>query len=133
MTKQTQTPVDKLEGVLLDYFVAVCCECRVIKVNNDYENKPFVFVKYDGVWLGGFRPSTDWTNGGRIIEREKISLYGYYSEWHAESFTDKGHGLIEDMEGDTPLIAAMRCYVASKLGNTVIIPAELAHLIPEGK
>jgi hypothetical protein len=27
--------------------------------------------------------------------------------------------------GDTPLIAAMRCYVASKLGDEVEVPAEL--------
>jgi hypothetical protein len=27
--------------------------------------------------------------------------------------------------GDTPLIAAMRCYVASKLGDEVEIPKEL--------
>jgi hypothetical protein len=29
------------------------------------------------------------------------------------------------MYGDTPLIAAMRCYVASKLGDEVEIPNEL--------
>jgi len=28
-------------------------------------------------------------------------------------------------EGDTPLIAAMRCYVASKLGDEVDVPEEL--------
>jgi len=31
----------------------------------------------------------------------------------------------EDFHGDTPLIAAMRCYVASKLGDEVEIPEEL--------
>ena len=29
------------------------------------------------------------------------------------------------VEGDTPLMAAMRCYVASKLGDDVEIPEEL--------
>jgi hypothetical protein len=30
-----------------------------------------------------------------------------------------------DFHGDTPLIAAMRCYVASKLGSLVDVPKEL--------
>ena len=30
-----------------------------------------------------------------------------------------------EQSGDTPLIAAMRCYVASKLGDTVELPEEL--------
>jgi hypothetical protein len=37
-------------------------------------------------------------------------------------------GMLRDLtraEGPTPLIAAMRCYVASKLGDTVEIPEEL--------
>lgn len=32
---------------------------------------------------------------------------------------------VDDAEGPTPLIAAMRCYVASKLGDEVDIPEEL--------
>jgi hypothetical protein len=32
---------------------------------------------------------------------------------------------ISESEGPTPLIAAMRCYVASKLGDEVEIPSEL--------
>jgi hypothetical protein len=62
--------------------------------------------------------STDWAQGGPIIEREGIAVGKSWESWKA--FTDTSTG-----EGPTPLIAAMRCYVASKLGDTVNIPKEL--------
>jgi len=64
--------------------------------------------------------STDWAEGGPIIERERIDvLYEHDLRWIA--IPQKG---IESY-GPTPLIAAMRCYVASKLGDEVEIPEEL--------
>lgn len=72
-----------------------------------------------GEYGPGFAPATDWAQGGPIIEREGISLYLYGgSEWNA-------HVGGKESTGPTPLIAAMRCYVASKLGDTVDIPEEL--------
>jgi hypothetical protein len=64
--------------------------------------------------------STDWAQGGPIIQREELSSLKCYStnEWgclNGEIFC----------EGPTPLIAAMRCYVASKLGDDIDIPEEL--------
>ena len=57
--------------------------------------------------------STDWAQGGPIIEREGIAIYLYgNSEWNAHLGGKESVGL-------TPLIAAMRCYVASKLGDEV--------------
>ena len=62
-----------------------------------------------------------WAQGGPIIERERIQLRPERgTEWRAYS------GLLgPDTTGATPLIAAMRCYVASKLGDEVEIPEEL--------
>jgi hypothetical protein len=69
--------------------------------------------------------STNWAKGGPIIEREKIRLDTTWNcedgYWSARMDTVGGWWL-----GDTPLIAAMRCYVVSKLGDTVDIPDELA-------
>jgi hypothetical protein len=63
--------------------------------------------------------STDWRLGGSIIEREGIALYLYSdSEWNA-------HIGGRESVGPTPLIAAMRCYVASKLGEEVDLPVEI--------
>jgi hypothetical protein len=72
------------------------------------------------VLKAGFHPSTDWALGGTIIEREKISLWARGDEWAAESFTPNEQG--HEETGTTPLIAAMRCYVASKLGDEVELP-----------
>jgi hypothetical protein len=68
-----------------------------------------------------FSPSTDWAQGGPIIEREGISWHcGNKSSWHAYSY-----GSADNFSGQTPLIAAMRCYVASKLGDEIELPEEL--------
>ena len=65
--------------------------------------------------------STDWAQGGAIIERERISVCADDIEpWCA--FADSGTADDWLYTGTTPLIAAMRCYVASKLGNDVEIP-----------
>lgn len=70
---------------------------------------------------GPYRPDLNWEQGGPIIEREVESIYKHEALecWAAKS-----------REGDlrygpTPLIAAMRCLVASKLGDEVEIPEEL--------
>lgn len=79
-----------------------------------------------GLW----RPSTDWAQGGPIIEREEIGTKRRApcfpkEQWEAAgSITAKGAGYWFAV-GPTPLIAAMRCYVASKLGDEVEIPDEL--------
>ena len=77
-----------------------------------------------------FAPSKNWAQGGPIIEREEITIKHVIpamrdSIWQAHpSLSAKGAGGKWGI-GPTPLIAAMRCYVASKLGNEVEIPKEL--------
>lgn len=67
--------------------------------------------------------STNWAQGGPIIEREFITPYpmpgGVGGNWRAEIFGRHMH------YGPTPLIAAMRCFVASKLGDEIEVPKEL--------
>jgi hypothetical protein len=69
--------------------------------------------------------SSDWCFGGPIIEREGIEL----CRLESSSFGIEWRGQIDcdcRYYGPTPLIAAMRVYVASKLGDEVEIPEELA-------
>ena len=70
-----------------------------------------------------YAPSTDWAQGGPIIERERVSTQTTESHWDADMTTPEGKFI--QAEGPTPLIAAMRCYVASKLGDEVEVPEEL--------
>ena len=83
------------------------------------------FKQCDGYpWGSGqviWQPSTDWSQGGLIIEKEKIAIDWDYDCWNASTANWPAY-----YSASTPLIAAMRCYVASKLGYTVEIPEELS-------
>lgn len=74
--------------------------------------------------------STDWSQGGPLIQREEIGLRrnapcSRGREWEASpSITAKGAGGKWGY-GPTPLIAACRCLVASRFGDEIEIPDEL--------
>lgn len=79
-----------------------------------------VYVR-DTVFVGGkkYKPSRKWKQGGPIIEREKIN-----PEWmpHSKCWMADCEQIKMPYDGDTPLEAAMRCYVAGKLGDEVEVP-----------
>ena len=109
---------NELTGAALDWAVA---KCEGIELTNGCYNRLLVDGRMSRgqEMLAPYNPSTDWAQGGPIIEREKTTL-----EWTGEDWM----GYIrhdEEFFGPTPLIAAMRCYVASKLGDEVEIPEEL--------
>ena len=71
------------------------------------------------VWPEDYSPSTDWALGGPIIQREEICVLApVRGLW-------RGRKEGRTQYGPTPLVAAMRCYVSSKLGDEVEIPEEL--------
>jgi len=73
-------------------------------------------------WLAPVNYCGKWEHGGPIIEREKIQIKeNGHGHWFAKKFIQDGW-----VRGATPLIAAMRCFVTSKLGEDVSIPEELA-------
>ena len=106
----------ELTGAALDWAVA---QCEGFK--REYWDDDRLCFTDD--WGADFEPSCDWLQGGAIIERERISLWARGDEWAAESFVPNHEG--HEETGTTPLVAAMRCYVASKLGDEVEIPKEL--------
>ena len=75
-----------------------------------------------------YTPSTNWALAGPIIEREWLDVTPWPNEsredmrWHCQQ-----HDTANDFAqyGPTLLIAAMRCFVASKMGDDVEIPEEL--------
>lgn len=101
----------ELSGVQLDW--AVC------KARGEHQHP---YDEYTPTWMANRRYSEDWAKGGPIIEREGISLDKMYDtpEWCASMENTKGY------RGPTPLVAAMRCYVASKLGEEVEVPDAIA-------
>lgn len=118
--KGNSMKTSELTGTALDYAVAVA---------NGTDHL------FDGHEVGRLHYSTDWPQGGPIIEREHINLWSTASAhfpqepktWEAEKrHFGKHHKAGRNYaSGPTALIAAMRCFVASKLGDEVEIPEEL--------
>jgi len=100
---------NELTGAALDWAVAKC-------ENRDFEAVESFLDYYDE---GGMHYAYDWSQGGPIIEREKIDIV---------CLPTRQGGFVWRTfyaDGPTALVAAMRCYVASKLGDNVDIPKEL--------
>ena len=78
-----------------------------------------------GAQMVPYRPSSSWSDGGPILEREGISVWRYpdLDSWHAgkdfDFVRDQGIEAAHYYQGPTPLVAAMRCFIASKLGSEV--------------
>ena len=108
-----------LIGAALDWAVAKCEGFEVAFTTNEE-----VMILREGV-TDYFDPHRNWGWGGPIVERMlKDGLLVYAlpetSRWIAS--VDKPSRFFH---GPTLLIAAMRCYVASKLGDEVDVPDEL--------
>ena len=110
----------ELSGAALDWAVAKAEGEKAERHHGEVVTwKTIAYREYRLVW----RPSTDWAQGGPIIEREGIELNRYAGEWMATLVT--GGVSISEEQGSTQLIAAMRSYVASQLGDEIDIPEEL--------
>lgn len=113
---------DELTGDALDWVVAVCENT----LDDRYPGGKVAFFRAVRA-ANGRRYSERWGQGGPIIDREKISLIHFQGtgRWRASVYTPNEDRVAVDGHGPTSLIAAMRCYVASKLGDEVDVPEEL--------
>ena len=102
--------VADLQGALLDYWVARAAGIMwwIERSSIDWE----VCADTGNAASDRYSPSTDWTQGGPIIERERLEIRRDNHGW-----TALGNGCYGD--GPTILIAAMRAYVASRFGDEV--------------
>jgi hypothetical protein len=111
----------ELQGAALDWAVAKCEGHETLMCRGKLET---LFTE------NGWTPSTNWEQGGPIIENWEIGLKRNAPcsdgrQWEASpSIRAKGAGW-KFGYGPTPLIAAMRCYVASELGDEVDVPEDL--------
>ena len=127
----------ELTGAALDRAVA---QCEGIELTGGCYNRLLV----DGFMSGGqsmlvpYSPSTDWAQGGPIIEREFIDVTVMpcgtsrnvtADTWEAWMDNHAPDGVVDASHatGPAPLIAAMRCYIVSKMGDAVDIPEALVY------
>jgi len=109
----------ELSGAALDWAVA---KCEGIELIDGCYNRLLVDgrMSIGQSMLSPYKPSTDWAQGGAIIEREMLTVTpAKHAGWQAFAWPKT-----RAIWGDTPLEAAMRCYVASKLGDEVEVPDE---------
>lgn len=109
--------VSETNGPALDWLVAQC------ESGLAWSPKSFTYHHH----LGRMNFSTDWSQGGPIIDSQRICIFVRndvwpdHQRWSARPNTPDG----DNEFGPTPLIAAMRCYVVSVLGDTVEVPEEI--------
>jgi len=109
-------------NIQIDWLVAKCLGDEVNWLNWYLE-----YQQHAGCY------STDWAQGGPIIEKYKIELalssdgeVAGESGWYSCMSNDTRS--TEELcyaDGATPLIAATRCFIVSKLGDEVEVPDEL--------
>jgi hypothetical protein len=107
---------NQLTGAALDWAVAIC---EGHKVNVGFRN--LTYIPKGKRTLYNYSPSTNWAQGGPIIERTGMHI-------SRTNKTDKepwAACATYWIDGATPLEAAMRCYVAYRLGDEVELPEEL--------
>lgn len=121
-----------LNGAALDWAVAKCKGYSEIKIYSPHRpnDRGWIEVRFNPepkASTARFDPTENWAQGGPIIEREGIDVahskslgawvagMGVYDECCVAGVSYGGHALE----------AAMRCYVATKLGDEIDIPKEL--------
>lgn len=118
----------ELSGAALDWAVAIAEGWKPERVSDARGDYWWLFNEPRGMNPKHYHPSSHWGIGGRIIERERISVALERGEpwaaWSKAVFRDDAEAF---GYGETPLVAAMRCYVASKLGDEVEVPEEVCN------
>lgn len=101
----------ELTGLALRYAVALAGDWNGARSHCNLVTMPGVQA---------YRPDLLWEHGGPIIERERLHLKPVDDTYRCYDYNATVW-----QYGPTPLIAAMRCFVASKLGDEVDVPEEL--------
>jgi hypothetical protein len=121
--------ISEVQGPVLDWLVGVALG-RTDITFDDFDElgmgcvqaEPDPFMNYSRCWA----PSRYWQQGGPILDREKITLSSLFWEkdgWKAWKWKD--HDAAFDHFGPTMLIAGLRCFLASRLGEYAEVPEEL--------
>ena len=118
----------KLEGAALDWAVGIALNGNLVM--NDIYGAGVLLpsaIRRE-VEVGRMRPSTDWSQGGPLIEIlvEKHSPLEFWERDGSFFVSQEEYGVLLWAEkGASLLIAAMRAIVSSEIGDTVDIPEEL--------
>lgn len=113
---------EELTGAGLDWAVAKVVGVKVITDPNSPRKRQMV---EDTAAVNGwycYSPSTDWSQGGPLIEKNYVSVQIMRGGWEADVFDARLPSL---QWSNSPLEAVCRAVVASRLGGEVEVPQEL--------
>lgn len=132
MTNLIEMKTATLTAEALNWSVAKALGLSVYLAEPHYGSLHRVMVRYtpDGCHFEQekrFQPSTDWAEGGPLIESKTIGIDKTnrgkcWGAWISVSCYESND---PDATGPAPLVAACRAIVASVLGETVSVPKEL--------
>lgn len=122
-----------LSGIALNWAVGIAQGYELSLYGVD----PSIRARKPGLGVHApYAPSKYWNQGGPIIELEKMSVVrgndlifpkgNENGDTSEPLYLARYSGSNSWTHGQTPLIAATRCYVASKLGDEVEVPDEIA-------
>lgn len=132
MSKTIKIKTQELTGNALDWAVATCLGYNNLRRNCHRFDDGFIMdsPQTGTVFLSELDYSSNWSKAGQVIDlmgdycQEGNKAKGeYYCS--TPSVAETWHNHPVRGTGPTPIIAAMRCYVASKRGSELKIPAEL--------
>lgn len=117
----------ELTGIALDYAVALASGATAFQSDDIrwfFTLHGDTYVLSSGWGSMSYHPSTNWAQGGPLIQMYEIDLKVVEGGmWQASNFFNDL--VIHRFVGYSPLEAAMRCFVASKLGEEVELPEKL--------
>jgi len=114
----------ELRGDALNYVVALLLYGKAnVNINPTVKRKGVWVHGGDGRWRHYF-PETNWLQAGKIVESYVCTLIKRDNEWQAEVFGNDR--FCYSVKATNPRWAALRTFVASRLGPTVSVPEELA-------
>jgi hypothetical protein len=135
MNDMVEVKVSELIGPALDWSVAVadgvqptlwdvCCGNGVSNGNPNEPPEcccnPIVEV---AIGFGKWKPSTDWSQGGPLIDKHQIAVRPVDGEWWCAHLEESA--TLPRSYGRGALVAICLAIVAANLGDTVSVPKEL--------
>lgn len=129
MSEFVEVKTADLKGAALDWAVAIAEGAKTDRpqdgqVSFDGRHALCGTIRLEhGFQVRHYSPSTDWSHGGMLIDKHRVSII--YSDEVCDpcAWTED----TDVWRGETPLIAACRAIVAANLGDTAMIPKELCH------
>lgn len=123
----TEVNVNDLNDAGLDWAVAICEKVSITGRGSD--GRLHISTSTPLAGSQSFAPSSDHWTGDAIVSRENILITEDQDQVGYRAFKISDGAYLEGTAicfGKTPLVAAMRCYVANTLGSAILVPDEIA-------